>query len=131
MEYLEELKKIREEEKRKEIDDLKKMGKKKHKALKKKETDRKLKFEDINANDHIVHPKFPMVSRKQLFQNALEDANSFRRTRKLDTDDLGEIWGMCNQAGEYIMLEEAIQINQMIEGWMFSLEFAMKHAVSK
>ena len=72
-----------------------------------------------------------MVSRKQLFQNALEDANSFRRTRKLDTDDLGEIWGMCNQAGEYVMLEEAIQINQIIEGWMFSLEFAMKHAVSK
>ena len=51
-----------------------------------------------------VHPKFPMVSREILFKNALEDSNGLHRIRKLDKEDLGEIWGMCNQAGEHIEL---------------------------
>ena len=38
---------------------------------------------------------------------------------------------MCNQAGEYIEMEEPIIVNSKIEGWMFNLEFSMKHAVAK
>ena len=66
-----------------------------------------------------------------LFQNALEDAMRPVRSKKIDTEDLGEIHGVCNSAGEYVEMDKPIQVTAAIENWMTTLEFSIKHSVSK
>ena len=50
--------------------------------------------------------------------------------KKLDPEDLGEIWGVLNQAGEKLELHEPIPVTPAIESWMVKLELQMKHAVA-
>ena len=54
-----------------------------------------------------------------------------RRQKKLDADDQGEIWGILNQDGELIRLDEPIEVTPAIERWMHQLESSMKQAVSQ
>ena len=36
---------------------------------------------------------------------------------------MGEIMGVCNQAGEYIEMHEPIPVTSALENWMVRLEF--------
>ena len=65
-----------------------------------------------------------------MIDNALEDAQRKRRLEKLDPNDLGEIHGVLNNAGERIDLYEPLQVTKTIENWMLKLEFCLKHSVS-
>ena len=66
-----------------------------------------------------------------MVDNALEDAQRKRRLKKLDPNDLGEIHGVLNNAGERIDLSEPLQVTTTLESWMLKLEFCLKHSVSK
>ena len=72
----------------------------------------------------------PIAHRERLFNNALEDALSNRRQKKLDPEDMGEIMGVCNESGEYIRMHEPIPVTTALESWMVHLEFLIKHAVA-
>lgn len=67
-----------------------------------------------------------MLPSESVFENALEDARSLRRQKKLDADDQGEIWGILNQDGELVRLDEPIEVTPAIERWMHQLESSMK-----
>ena len=79
-----------------------------------------------NYNDNSIN----LIPREIIFQNALEDARRNIRQVKIDPDDYGEIWGICNSTGEYLEMESPIPVTAHIEDWMSRLEFSMKHSVS-
>ena len=61
----------------------------------------------------------------------MDDAQRKQRLKKIDPDDLGEIIGILNQAGEKLELGDALQVTTVMENWMLKLDFCMKHATAK
>lgn len=71
------------------------------------------------------------AGRERLYEHALGDVLAPRRPARLDPDDAGSIWGICNQSGQHVRLSEPIAVTTSIEEWVVKLEFSMKHAVSR
>ena len=71
-----------------------------------------------------------MIDQERLLKNALEDAMSNRRQKKIDPDDMGQIWGLLNSCDEYVKLTEPIDVTANLENWLTKLEFSMKNSVS-
>ena len=72
----------------------------------------------------------PEVTKEDTLEEALQDALSRKRKKKLDPEDMGEVWGIINHAGEKVWFRESIKITTVVEQWLLKLEYSMKYGVS-